>query len=103
MQEKHTSVDWNRLEAKPEFRSLLASKARFIISATVFFMLYYLALPVLVGYFPDLMKKEVWGKVNLAYLFALSQFFMAWIMAFVYVRVATGWDRKAAAVISDVK
>lgn len=103
MQEKHTSVDWNRLEAKPEFRSLLSHKARFIISATVFFMVYYLALPILVGYFPDLMKKEVWGKVNLAYLFALSQFFMAWVMAFIYVRVATRWDREAAAVIADVK
>jgi len=45
------------------------------------------------------MKKKVWGEVNVAYVFALSQFFMAWIMAFLYVRVAAKWDKSAAAVI----
>jgi uncharacterized membrane protein (DUF485 family) len=49
------------------------------------------------------MKKKVLGDVNLAYLFALSQFFMAWILAFVYVGVAAGWDRKAAAILSKFR
>ncbi|MEQ1750559.1 MAG: DUF485 domain-containing protein [Prosthecobacter sp.] len=101
MSDQKSPVDWERLAAKPEFRALLSKKARFIISATIFFMSYYLALPILVGYFPELMKKKVWGEVNIAYVFALSQFFMAWIMAFVYVRAATGWDKSAASVISD--
>ena len=74
---------------------------KFIINGTVFFLIYYLALPVLVGYFPALMKTKVLGQVNIAYLFALSQFFMAWIMAFLYVRVAAGWDKEAAAVIAS--
>lgn len=104
MSEKHESkpaVDWEAIEAKPGFRSLLAKKARFITIATIFFMIYYLALPVLVGYWPDLMKKPVLGKVNVAYLFALSQFVMAWIVAFIYVRVAAKWDKEAAAAIAD--
>lgn len=103
MDENKTPVDWNRLAAKPEFHALLGRKARFIIKATIFFMAYYLALPLLVGYAPDFMKKKVFGEVNVAYLFAFSQFFMAWIMAFVYVRVASKWDKEAAAVIADVK
>jgi uncharacterized membrane protein (DUF485 family) len=77
MSDQKSSVDWERLEAKPEFRALIRKKARFIIGATIFFMAYYLALPILVGYFPDLMKQKVWGEVNIAYAFALSQFFMA--------------------------
>ena len=32
--------------------------------------------------------------------FALSQFFMAWILAFLYVAAAAGWDRQAAAVLA---
>jgi len=102
MSENHAikpAVDWNAIEAKPEFRSLLGRKARFIIGATTFFMTYYLALPVLVGYWPELMKKQVWGKVNIAYIFALSQFLMAWIIAFIYVRVAAKWDKEAAEII----
>lgn len=103
MTENSPNVDWAALEAKPEFRALLARKAKFIVTATVFFLLYYLALPVLVGYMPELMKTKVWGEVNVAYLFALSQFFMAWILAFIYVRVAAKWDREAAAVIHGVE
>lgn len=98
MSEK-SPVNWEKLEEKPEFRTLLARKKAFIIPATIFFLVYYLALPILVGYWPDLMKKKVWGEVNIAYVFALSQFFMAWIMAFLYVRVAAKWDKSAAEVI----
>jgi len=98
MSEK-TPVNWEKLEEKPEFRALMARKKAFIIPATIFFLIYYLALPILVGYWPDLMKQKVWGEVNIAYVFALSQFFMAWIMAFIYVRVAAKWDKAAAEVI----
>ena len=95
MSDQKSPVNWEALEEKPEFRALLKKKARFIITATIFFMTYYLALPILVGYFPELLKRNVWGEVNIAYVF------MAWIMAFVYVRAASGWDKSAASVISD--
>lgn len=100
MSEK-SPVDWAAIEAKPEFRALLARKSRFIITATIFFVTYYFALPVLVGWFPELMKKEIFGRINIAYLFALSQFFMAWALAFIYTRKAAQWDQEAAAVIKD--
>ena len=60
------------------------------------------ALPVLVGWFPDLMKTRI-GSVNAAYLFALSQFFMAWIVAGIYVVKAAGWDKSAAQIIAKFK
>jgi uncharacterized membrane protein (DUF485 family) len=93
------SINWEKLEATPEFRALLARKTRFIASATIFFVLYYFALLFLVGYFPDLMKKEVLGRLNWAYLFALSQFFMAWTLAFIYIRKAAAWDKAATKII----
>lgn len=99
MNENSKKVDWAELEAKPEFRALLARKKAFIVPAFLFFMIYYLALPVLVGYYPELMKRRLWGEVNVAYVFAFSQFIMAWVMAWLYVRVAAQWDREAAAVI----
>jgi uncharacterized membrane protein (DUF485 family) len=93
-------INWNAIAAEPEFKDLLRAKARFIIFATIFFIIYYFTLPVLVGWFPQVMDRKVIGKVNWAYLFALSQFFMAWILAFLYVGAAAGWDRQAAALIS---
>ncbi|MFL6256277.1 MAG: DUF485 domain-containing protein [Pyrinomonadaceae bacterium] len=91
-------ADWDSVAAQEEFKGLLASKRRFIVPATVFFIVYYFALPVLVGYAPALMDTRVLG-VNVAYLFALSQFFMAWAVAALYVRAAGGWDKTAHRII----
>jgi uncharacterized membrane protein (DUF485 family) len=84
--------DWEAIAASPAFRELRSAKTRFIVPATVFFVVYYFALPLLVGYAPGLMEIELLGPVNLAYLFALSQFLMAWGLALVYVRTARRWD-----------
>ena len=91
-------VPWDAIGADADFKKLLAAKTRFILPATIFFIVYYFTLPILVGWWPDLMKKEIFGKVNLASLFALSQFFMAWGLAFFYVKAAARWDQAAAAV-----
>ena len=88
-------ADWDRIAALAEFKELLAAKRRFIVPATVFFIVYYFALPVLVGYAPGWMAIKVFGVVNVAYLFALSQFFVAWAVAALYVRAANGFDKKA--------
>jgi len=90
---------WEGLEHTEEFRHLVAARLRFVLPATVFFLVYYFALPILNGTAPDLMRTRVVGSVNIAYLFALSQFFMAWILAWLYIRRAnTVFDRLAAAV-----
>jgi uncharacterized membrane protein (DUF485 family) len=91
--------DWDRIAAYAEFKDLLAAKARFIVPATIFFIVFYFALPVSVGYFPELMKKQVLGVLNLAYLFALSQFFVAWGIAFLYVRKAAQYDKQGKAIL----
>lgn len=92
-------VDWDRVAAMEQFKALLKSKAAFIVPATLFFVVYYFALPVLVGWFPELMEKRL-GPVNYAYVFALSQFFMAWAVAFVYLRKAAKFDEEARQIIA---
>lgn len=98
-----TVEEWQRLEASPEFRQLLAEKRRYILPATMFFIVYYFALPVLVGYFPALMERRVVGKINLAYLFALSQFVMAWALMYLYVVRARRYDAMAASIVDRVR
>src|SRR5262245_52417024 len=92
-------VDYEEIAATPEFRALVRAKVRFIVPATLFFVIYYFALPVLVGYAPAWMDQKVLGPVNLAYLFALSQFVMAWVLAALYVRRASRFDAMAAKVL----
>ena len=94
------AIDWEKLATSDRFRNLLKAKKRFIVPAMIFFVVYYFALPVLIGYARPFMEKRVLGPVNLAYFFALSQFFMAWIIAALYVRAAARFDRMAKEVIS---
>jgi len=93
-------IDWEKLAGSERFRELLKAKRRFIVPAMIFFVVYYFALPVLVGYARPFMEKRVLGPVNLAYLFALSQFFMAWTIAALYVKAAARFDRMAKDVVS---
>src|SRR3977135_4477946 len=79
---------WEVLAASPEFRRLITAKRNFIIPAVIFFLVYYFALPLRNGLAPDLMNTKVIGNINLAYVFALSEFVMAWILAAVYIRRA---------------
>jgi uncharacterized membrane protein (DUF485 family) len=76
---------WEALRASPEFRRLLRAKRNFVIPAVVFFLVYYFALPLSNGLAPKLMNTKVIGNINLAYLFALSEFVMAWLLAYLYI------------------
>ena len=94
-------IAWEVLARSDRFRLLLRAKRRFVIPAMIFFVIYYFALPTLVGYAPQFMAKQVIGSVNVAYLFALSQFFMAWIIAALYVRAAGRFDRMAREILQQ--
>lgn len=96
-------VDWEKVAAMAEFKALLAAKRKFILPTTVFFVVYYFALPILVGYAPEFMKTRVIGSVNLAYLFALSQFLMAWIVAALYMRAAGRFDGMIGMILAQLK
>src|SRR3954467_11221001 len=103
----HGSVNgksqWDRVAEMDEFRLLLLARKQFVIPATIFFVVYYFALPILVGYAPAFMSKKVWGQVNIAYLFAVSQFFVAWAIAWNYVIAARKFDQFGTKIMEHLK
>jgi uncharacterized membrane protein (DUF485 family) len=72
----------------PEMVELERRHSRFVWPATAFFLVYYMALNVLAGTSPDLMGRKLFGEFTFGYLFALSQFLMAFVVAWVYSRWA---------------
>ena len=72
----------------PEMVELERRHQRFVWPVTVFFLVFYLSLPILAGVAPDLMGTKVFGQFTFGYLFALSQFLMAFVVAWVYSRWA---------------
>ncbi len=98
----HQSI-WHRVDSMNEFKLLLLAKKEFVVPAVVTFVVYYFLLPISVGYFPQFMDRKVLGPVNIAYLFALSQFFVAWLIAALYVRAAKKFDAFGEQIIADLK
>src|SRR3954467_5390058 len=92
---------WDHVANMDEFKLLLLAKKEFIIPAVVTFIVYYFLLPISVGYFPAFMDKRI-GPVNLAYLFALSQFFVAWAIAFLYVKAARRFDEFGSRIMNHL-
>jgi uncharacterized membrane protein (DUF485 family) len=72
----------------PEMVELERRHSRFVWPTTIFFLVYYMSLNVLAGTSPDLMGTKLFGEFTFGYLFALSQFVMAFVVAWVYSRWA---------------
>jgi uncharacterized membrane protein (DUF485 family) len=86
---------WETLAGEPEFRALTLQRRQFVIPATIFFVVYYLTLPVSIALAPHFMSHQ-WGALSIAYWFALSQFAMAWLLMAAYVIRARTFDLAAA-------
>lgn len=86
---------WRQLAAEPRFRALVRARRRFVLPATLFFLAYYLALPVSVGFFRERMSRPIAGPLTLAYAFALSQFAMAWLLLGLYLWRSRAFDAQA--------
>lgn len=91
-----TPQQWETLADEPDFRALVASRRRFVAPATIFFLAFYLALPLSVGFAPQVMSRAVLGPLTLAYCFALAQFAMTWILVAIYLWRARAFDLAAA-------
>lgn len=86
--EHRDSIDWEAIEASPEFQELVRRKRRFVVPATIFFLAWYLGFILLAGYAPDFMGESIYQGLTVGYLLALTQFLMVWGLAGWYLRKA---------------
>jgi uncharacterized membrane protein (DUF485 family) len=87
--EQHSEIDWVAVERSPEFRELVHKRNRFVIPATIFFLVWYFGFIVLVGYAEDFMGREfITDGLTVGYVLALSQFVMTFGLGWWYLRKA---------------
>ena len=97
-------LDWQRIVADPRFQALHAKKTRFLWGLMAFSVFYYFLLPIGAAYAPELFARKVAGPVNFGILFALSEFVVAWGIAFIYSRRPNAeFDTMAAELIRDAE
>ncbi len=93
--------NWAAIDADPRFQALHRKKSNFLWGLMIFSVIYYFLLPVGAAYFQDLFKIKVWGPANVGIFFALSEFVVAWGIAFVYARRANSEFDQMAEEIAD--
>ncbi len=97
-----TKMNWRAIDADPRFQALHRKKSRFLWGLMIFSMFYYFLLPVGAAYFQEIFNIKVWGPVNIGLLFALSEFVVAWLVAYIYSRKAnTEFDAMAQEIVND--
>ena len=95
-------MNWAAIDADPRFQALHRKKTTFLWGLMIFSIVYYFLLPIGAAYYQDLFKIKVWGVVNVGILFALSEFVVAWTIAFVYSKKANAeFDTMAQEIIND--
>jgi uncharacterized membrane protein (DUF485 family) len=97
------TINWAAIDNDPRFRDLHAKKSRFLWGLMAFSVIYYFALPIGAAYFTDLFKIKLWGVINFGLLFALSEFIVAWLIAYFYARKAGEFDAMANDIIRQVQ
>ena len=98
-----TSINWVAIDNDPRFQRLHSKKLTFLTGLMVFSLFYYFLLPIGAAYFTDIYKVKVYGVVNVGILFALSQFIVAWGIAFYYTAKAKDFDAMAAELVRDAE
>ncbi len=89
-------MNWVAIDQDPRFQELHRKKSAFLWGLMIFSIIYYFLLPIGAAYFTDLFKIKVWGPINVGLLFALSEFVVAWGIAWIYARRAnTEFDSMA--------
>lgn len=96
------AVDWDAIIRDPRFVELQRRKSRFLWGLMALSVGYYFLLPIGAAWFQPLFRVRVWGVLNVGLLFALSEFVVAWLIAWCYSRRAgRDFDRLAALIAAD--
>jgi uncharacterized membrane protein (DUF485 family) len=82
------AIDWQAIEASPEFQELVAKRRSFVLPATIFFLAYYMAFILLAGYAEDFMASSVYEGLTVGYCLALTQFVMVFALGLMYLKRA---------------
>jgi uncharacterized membrane protein (DUF485 family) len=83
--------EWVRVERTGAFQDLTRRKKAFIIPATIFFLVFFMGLPLLSA-FTTVLNARVVGPLTWAYVYGFAQFVMTWILMHLYVSRANRWD-----------
>ncbi|MFC7370677.1 DUF485 domain-containing protein [Fictibacillus iocasae] len=94
--------EYTSIATSPAFKDLMRKKRNFILPSTIFFFLFYFALPIMTAYTTILNEKAI-GDITWAWLFAFSQFVMTWSLCVIYSKRAAKFDEMTSKISSQTQ
>jgi uncharacterized membrane protein (DUF485 family) len=88
-------VDYVSVVKSAKFQTMVRAKKRFIIPMTIFFMVFYFALPFTTS-FSTVLNTSFVGAITWAWVFAFAQFIMTWALCHIY-----SWKAKKFDVVAE--
>ncbi|MFJ3958649.1 DUF485 domain-containing protein [Arthrobacter sp. NPDC090010] len=80
------AVDFQEVQATPEFQDLRRRHRSFVFPLAAFFLLWYFAYVLLADYAHEFMSTKLWGNINVGLVFGLLQFVTTFGITAWYVR-----------------
>ncbi|MDM5187924.1 DUF485 domain-containing protein [Bacillus sp. DX4.1] len=95
-------VNYTEVVQSVEFQSLLEKKRKFIIPMSIFFLSFFIALPILTSY-SKVLNTSAFGDVTWAWIFAFAQFVMTWVLCMIYSKKAESFDESSKKILQDMQ
>ena len=96
-------INWAALAKMPKFVELHSKKKAFLLTLWCFGSVCFYLLPVCAGYFPELMRVKLIGRLNFGYFFCLFEFAIIWAIALYYTHRANAYfDPLSSEVVAEI-
>jgi uncharacterized membrane protein (DUF485 family) len=80
--------DWQAIERSREFQELVRKRRSFLVPATIVFLVVGIGYLLLAAFDHGLMGRQVLGGIPFAWLAALTQVLLTWVLTWAYLRRA---------------
>ncbi len=95
-----SDVEWEQVQASPEFARLRQALRSFVIPTTIAFLLWYFTYVLCAAFARGFMNIQVVGHITVGLIFGVLQFISTFVIAVLYARYA---DRRVDPLADELR
>ena len=82
------TFDWPAIERSAEFKELVEERRKFLVPATIVFLVGAIGYLLLAAFVPSVMSWQIVDGLTFAWVAAVSQVLLTWVLTWAYLRKA---------------
>lgn len=99
MSKQAPAIDYAKIDQMESFNAFVKKKNTFLFTVTALFLTFYILLPILA--FTSVLQQQAIGSITWVWVYSAALFVMTIVLCTLYVRMATKFDKEAAAVLAE--